>query len=308
MAVPKVSSAIALRSAVRNCCRCGQAPQVAGFPFRIDLSCRQADALGGRGQSLSLGGIKAAAPVYPLGTLQAEVTAPAILKATTEHYLWANWTRAVANATVTVANLKRLDVVVDDLNLKPSARVAGVPDLRIKRGAVHVRQDPKNPENADAAVTISGLSGLMPELGTLDLGLVLHLPGAGPLLSAGMGDYLLDRFGADTKIRIDRIYLNDPVVAVSAAGELVIDGRGLINGQVELTVVNPDQLASRIAGIPERQKNMLTSLQGTINAFGRPGKTEDGRPTKAISLKLADGVVRSGFLRIARIPPIFGEQ
>jgi len=280
-------------------------PEVVGYPISIELTCQKTDAQRALGQSLSFAGIRASTSLSDPGGLTAEIASPAVLNPAPGLSVRADWSKARATAKLTPENLKRLEVEIDDFILKPAAALAGLTDLSLKRGTIELRQHPDVPADAEAFVAIDGLSGIRPGVGDLDMRLALRLPDGAALFSRHARRFMLSRRGKETKLHIDRAYLSDTVVAVTAKGDLTVDSRGFLNGKVSVELVNPDKLQSRVPDLTEDQQKVLTALQGAITAFGRTGETEKGEPTKTITLTFDTGSVRAGLIPLGHIPSIY---
>lgn len=285
-----------------------QDPEVTGYPISIELSCKETDAKRALGQSVSLGGIRAFTSLSDPGGLTAEIASPAVVSPAPGFKVEADWSKAKATAKLTTQILKMFEAEVADFVVKPAAAFAGISDVSLKHGRVQVRQNPDNPADAEAFVAIEGLTGIRPGLGTLDLALALRLPDGVGLLSRQARNYLASRLGKETKLHIDRAFLTDAVVAVTAKGDLVLDGEGRLNGEMTIAVVNPDEIAGRIPDLTEVQQKALTALQGAIKAFGKKGTDDKGTPTKTIKLIFTGGAVRAGLIPLGRIPPLFGRR
>jgi len=288
---------------------------IRGFPFRLGIHCMGVDVVDNQGElTLQLGTVRTAAQLYAPGKMIGEFDAPLKLVRDGQS-VGANWSRMRAfvdadfegGFELASLSFSELDVSVDGQK------------LFIGEGALHSRP-------ANSAATGNGpSSGEQPAGGSLDIAIDLkkirsaqkvanRLPeldlyldaqleqGYRDLIEAGLPLQALLEDGASGNVR-------SLSVSVPGGGKLVISGRlhlaanGLLSGEIDVGMAKADVVARAFSGADPVLRDVVVNLGNALNMMGKKARSdEDG--LRSVPIKLQNGDVRLGFIKIAKIPPL----
>ena len=272
---------------------------VAGYPFRMELSCRSPGlTLAGRGLSGSASGLRVVAQVWDPRLILVELDGPGLLRADGGETT-ATWRSLRASLRWGGDGVERLSIAAAGLDL--TARPAGRPTLRLSADHAEVHGRPSGPDLdlaasfAAAALTISDKRLGPPKADlSLDVRLAGFLPpGPGPALPA-----FAERGGVIEPIRLS---LAVGGVAIEGDGRLLLDRAGLLDGMITLTARGIESLATGGA------RDLGPELTAALSGFALMGKasSDPARPGRRLELIVDHGLVRLARLSLGRIPPLF---
>jgi hypothetical protein len=274
---------------------CGEL-DVAGFPFRFDIACRQAEIVSGDVRAV-VPEIRASVLVYSPTHVIASARGPATLSnAFTGARNSLAWSAMDASLRLADWRIGRLSVIADDLawtdTLVGESLIASSPHAEF-----HLID---MPERYDEAARIAALAGYAtaedvnaPALGVAsgDVAIETEVTGLPANLALlGAPDALRRWQQAGGQLTIVSLSGTDAENFVSASGQLGLNEAGQLDGQVK---INSRGVVERLQGmIPQQYQGLL---------LGQPA--EDGSYSNTITL--AGGVVMAGLIPAGLIPPLF---
>jgi len=110
----------------------------------------------------------------------------------------------------------------------------------------------------------------------------------------------IQQAGGRIEIRKMRLQQGDTIAV--GAGNLGINPEGRVEGQLNLTVAGLDAFVNRMAAASGQRVSMSISLGLGLLAGS---KKVEGKPAIAIPLKVTNGAMMLGPLKIGEIPPLF---
>jgi hypothetical protein len=332
---------------------------ISGYPFRLEVRCDGArvaltSQTAGTAQApvtINLGEILAVAQVYDPKLLIAEFKSPATISETANApAMRVSWSVARSSVVGLPAIPQRASIVFDDAAIdRVNNSSVQVPVARAKHIELHGRlaegstaKDPviesvlkiesgsaqdvhpvlARPFDADIHAKLTGLKDLTPK----------PWPQRFRELQAG---------GGQVEIVRSRIQQDD-LIAI-AAGSLVLNAQGQINGELQMTVTGLEKIIPALGlekmledGVPQAtldrvapgvktqdvtnllgaldkaipglgkvvKQNANAGLAAGINALGTAA-TLEGKPARSFPLRFADGTVYLGPLKVGQVPPLF---
>ena len=273
---------------------------VTGYPFRIEVRCSDTSRIADGNVLATFQKLTIASLVYNPSRVIAEVGGPMTIEAQGAPDLSLDWDLAHASARLDLGEqrLERLDGEVVAATMKAS----GWPELTVDEFDVNVRRNPVEPADLDLALRVTGLAPAeVGETASLALQLSLH-DGAG--LLDGDADALLRRLGeAGLAATVEAATFESGSLEVAMAGEVTLAADGLLDGRLDVAIAGHDEGVPYVAVVAPRAEATLEKLATDFLTFA-PETTLSGRKAKALTLTIADGVVRAGFVPIFTIPAI----
>ena len=269
---------------------------IGGFPFRFDLGCSEAQ-IGTGDLTVALPLLEATARIYAPTHLIAKATGPATLA---DSFTGARneiaWDSLDASVRLDDWRIARLSVIGANIawadTLMTRTELAQADALELHLMDMPEAHDPERQLAALAAYgRTSGLDAPVIEVSEGAAELQLELTGL-PDDIRNWGDPLLVQALANNgaQLRLVSVTATDANSELTASGDLALDQAGLVNGRIDIVS----------SGVAERIGPMIDEPWRTL-VLGTPGA--DGRHTNQINF--AGGVVSSGLLPIAAIPPLF---
>jgi hypothetical protein len=334
---------------------------IGGFPFRLEVHCEGArvtltSQTAGAGQpvTINLGEILAVAQIYDPKLLIAEFRAPAtIADSQNAPAIQVNWKSAQSSVVGLPAVPQRASIVFDDVAIDRNNGSVQVPLVRAKHVVLHGRlaegstsKDPEKDPVIESVLRIE--SGSVQEIHPL-----LARPFAAEIHAklSGLKDLVpkpwperfreLQAGGGHVEIVQSRIQQDD-LIAV-AAGTLVLNAQGRIDGELQMTVAGLEKIIPVLGiermleeGVPQATldrvapgvktqdvTNLLGALDKAIPGLGKVVKQNanvgvaaginplgkesvlEGKPARTFPLRFADGAVYLGPLKVGQVPPLF---
>lgn len=290
---------------------------IAGYPFRIELTCEHLSLVAGPpGQQTRYAAdrLHAVAQVYNFKHMIAEITGPVIVSDAARPdapLLRADWTLAQASVILSLSDLDHAALSIKDpmlwaadgegldeaaeplftadaLELHSRLRPGGTPHARDYDIAATLRNAAMR---ADADPLDSPISR-MPSL-TLT-GTVFALPG-------GMTDNVRDNMRAwqanGGRLELTLLRADLGAALAHASGGLSLTDQGYVDGEIAIAVAGADSLIAAGEG----------GASNLLSAFGIIGKsvTIEERDAIEIALNIKAGDVGSGPLSLFQLPPLF---
>lgn len=288
--------------------------ETSGFPFRIELSCNGATAT----LPADDGPIVATAPrfvavaqIYDPRRLIGDVSGP--IEVTGADGRKATLSFETAQASVAVSSDRRFDRT--SIALTAPRLVAGADEIgAAKHLELHLRRAPDGADGVyDLAVRVeeatSPALALVPVgAGPLSGELQVEARGVGDLAPGPTSERLraFAEAGGRLHVALARVTRGD--VAAEAKGDLAINIEGRPEGKFTLTARGVDQFVQSLFGAGEEgggKKDLLSSLLGVgAKMLGAPA-TLDDRPATAYPVRIANGRLSIGPVKLWRSPPLF---
>jgi hypothetical protein len=280
--------------------------RVAGFPFRIELTCaapRFTTQANGGEVSGSVVAVRGLAQAYDPNHVIFEMTGPLTATVAGRPALTMDWKLARASVRATSSRLERLSVEVDAprLAVQPTSLV-GPFESRADRLEWHVRPGPEggDTERVDAALRLSrlvapALQALLRSADPADAEIDLKLLRFAPIFR---GDWreILENWrvaGGTASLEIARIAWGRTRVEVK--GPVALDAERRLEGRLDMSLVNADQLLRQF-GVGGATGALLGGLLGS---------SPDRDRTMRLPLVLQDGRASVGPIRVGRLEPLY---
>jgi len=269
---------------------------LAGWPFRLELSCSALTLQDRHGALVELAGIRTVALAYNPGHVIVEAEAPARLTGGAGFPVAeAAWDTARASTQLAVDGAETLDVVFSGLDVSTDALI-GAMSLQVDAGEIHFRENPNSNKDLDYAFSFDGIAaggdaqpvnGAL--VGRLEAGAALLKPAA-PFNPAGAA------------IHVDSLMLESGSVRIAASGTLKISGTGTLSGDLPMKVAGINDLAQTLQPLFPAGSPMPSALQGAVLAFGTP--IEEGERVE-VPIRIDSGIARIGLVPIGAVPQLF---
>jgi hypothetical protein len=283
---------------------------VGGFPFRFEFTCDSATAIFHSANpplELKTSSIHVATQIYQPNLLIAEYVGP--LSAGPRGQAPAvrlNWSLAQSSVRGTPSAPERVSIVVDQPLVERTNPAGTV--LRAKHIEIHGRL-------ADGSIA---------SLPVIDIALEaeeLSAPAAGPLAITpinadiagtlrGLSDFSPkpwpERFrelqANGGRIEISRARLQQGDTLAIGSGTLSINQRGRLDGQINMAVAGIESFINAVGAVTQQRTGFSFTLG--LGLLGGNARVE-GRPAISLPLRVSDGTVFFGPLKVGEIPPLF---
>jgi hypothetical protein len=285
--------------------------EVGGFPFRFELICMRAGALIRTAQppvELKAASVHIAAQVYQPSLLVSEIAGPLTIgePGRAPDYI-ANWKLAQTSVRGTPSAPERLSLVFDAPVVTRAPPVE--PLFRAQHVEIHGRVAEGSVSNRPVLeiafqankMQAPVINAAMAQTTTdADIDFVLR----------GLNDFSpkpwptlfreIQQASGRIEIRNARVQYGDTIAVGS--GSLTINPRGRLDGQLNMTVAGLEAFINQVTAA--NQQRLGFGVQLGLGLLGG-NKQLEGRPAIAVPLRIDDGVMRLGPLRIAEVPPLF---
>ncbi|WP_321343996.1 DUF2125 domain-containing protein [Breoghania sp.] len=276
--------------------------EITGYPFRIEVRCGTVDVAFSDGGQVSVAGFRAVALIYKPYHIILEADAP----------LAARMSPFPANIegqwTIGHASLE-----LDDGELADAALSFENPDFGLigdyasqkatgKLAELHLRRAPDDGDAADIALRLKdlALTGTLANASAFDGGMLLRVPDGRDLLTGKIEPRgLIGR-----PLDVQEVFLSRGTARLTAHGELMVTGAGLLEGELEVSAVEPDQVAALVAPFYPSDSKIPTAFQGALMGLGKKSGT-DAAASVSATLTFRDGMIRIGLVPIAQMTPLF---
>ena len=308
--------------------------RIAGFPFRIEITCSD-PALDLQANQLSfrLKDLLAAVQIYQPTLLIAEFTGPlTVANQGRPPDIAADWTLAQASVHGLPSEPDRISVVLDKPSVARPASPAAQTLASAEHLELHVRQAPRLPQDPpvlDLALDLR--QTLLPGLpqvpaGPIDAEIAATLRGLKDLRPKPLPGLLRDLQATNGRLEITHARIRQGEIIGVGQGTLGLTARGTLDGQIQLTVAGIEQLMVALGldkKVGQASQNALDRVAPGLNLdrllgsrgnaalaaagvamLGQPAELE-GRRAVTLPLRFADGVVFLGPVRAGEVPPLF---
>lgn len=280
--------------------------QVAGFPFRIELTCTaprftaQAD---GSEVTGTVAAVRALAQAYDPNHVIFELTGPLTAAVAGRPAATLDWKLARASLRATASRLERLSVEVDAprLAVQPTTLV-GPFESRADKLEWHVRPGPEGSEadRVDIALRLGKL--VAPALQTLlrsadpaDAEVDIKLLKFAPVFRGDWREIVENWRIAGGTANVETARVAWGRTRAELSGPIALDAERRPEGRLDLRLVNADQLLRQF-GVGGATGALLGGLLG-----GAPDRDR----TMRLPLLLQDGRVSVGPIRVGRLSPLY---
>ncbi|MGH6771306.1 MAG: DUF2125 domain-containing protein, partial [Xanthobacteraceae bacterium] len=315
---------------------CG-AQTIGGFPFRIEVRCANPSVeLRGKGTPLALkaADLLVAVQIYQPSLMIGEFSGPmTIAEGGQQPGYIANWTLGQSSVRGTPRAPERVSLVVDNPVVERSGTSTGAPLFKAKRVELHGRiaAGSTAKKNPVIAFVLRAAAASAPELHPAMVGVEADIVGT----LRGLADFspkpwpvrFKEMQARDGRIEITSARIQRGEVIAVSAGTLGLTERGGLQGQMQMTVVNLEQLLKEL-GIEQMMSRgkvsaTIDSLDrlvpglgaiarkragpGIIAGLGAIGQRTvlEGKPAVSVPLRFVDGRIMLGPFPVGRAPPLF---
>lgn len=283
-----------------------------GFPFRIEVSCRNPRAEFRATEPpviVEARGLTALAQVYTPGLVVAEVTGPLTVRGAPGGVYTATWRLLQASLRGDPSNLRRLSLVADDAVLAREPEGPAAPIVTGRRLEMHVRpsETSRTPLAVlDLAVTMQAAT--FPQVSNvtakpLDADVTASLGGVDASGSKPLPVRLREWQAAGGRLEITAARVQQADTIVVGSGVLGLSGAGKLDGTIDLRLTGLQPVAAVLFGEANAPR-IEAALQAGLLLLG--GRAEiEGRRAVAVPLRFSDGAVFLGPVRAGQTPSLF---
>ncbi|MEP4770153.1 MAG: DUF2125 domain-containing protein [Roseibium sp.] len=281
--------------------------RIAGYPFRYEIRCTDLTSKDRFGAEGNLGSLNAVTLVYNPWHVILEADAPAAIAVPVNGLSGdISWDTARASVKYSMDGLGDLDMVLT----KPKAAFQNsfsAAAASSEKAELHLRKAPDLPDGVDGFVSVDDLKlENVPELNDLlNLRVHLRLENGAPLLSGANLALLTQMNDGQLPIQLVFSEIKSGHSRFGASGDLVLDGNGLLSGQVKLSLSNPEQALAMIKPLFPSQDNGSSVAEGLFKSLKPTATDPDGNPAIELPLVIDQGMMRIGFVTLGWIPPLF---
>ena len=264
--------------------------QVAGFPFRMALSCSKAGVKEqARNLSVELDGFRVTALVYRPSHVLAELTAPlSVVWNAPDAPLKADWSSGRASVSMANQDLNRLSTEFDDFSLATALHA-----VTASHTEFHARPTDDDRQTDLAWSADNATLGIQAENSapfSVDTTMRIDLPPA-MLLAGGFDDR--DIAVPDLNIRV-----NAGESRISASGAFTFSRTGTANGDIVIHTENIPALAAFMQTLPSAIRNQAQTAVGGVIAMSKPATNALGHQVSELTLTIRDNVIFAGTRQI----------
>jgi hypothetical protein len=273
--------------------------RIGGFPLRISLKCSKITINDRKnGITGSVGAFRSAAKIFRPGTIDWQLTGPAILQTSTGIATSIQWDRLQTNMSVGMAGLENQTTFINALRTNITNAATGATlSLNASEGQLNIQRDSDDLLATSRFTDVNfqqneGTSKVPPMTADLDLKLI------------GQADVLnienpkpIDLKGLNGELRALQVDIGEGRT-ITASGPLSIDQDGYLSGSLKLQVNKVEGWRDMvIAAYPETTDIAKLAAKGLKLAFF-------GQNHGQVTLQITHGTVVLGFIPLGNIPPI----
>lgn len=280
--------------------------QIAGFPFRFEVTCTRPVATTPSGATVLLNRLEAVALVYNPWHIIFDAIGPAQGQdLATGAALTANWTSARSSLLLSNSGARQIDVVFNDFDLNSAN--TGLGRLLAQHLEFHARPVPETRDTVEGFVSAQSLkthqlNGLP---GPIDGRLHLRLANGLGLLSGRPLNALPRAEDGSLPFELVWLSLSSGETELTATGQLKLTPAGRLSGKLDLGIRGIDNAKALLAGLFPQGSPAPESLTGAAIALGQPKTDREGRHFIELPLTLEEGAVRVGVVPLGiTLPPL----
>jgi hypothetical protein len=306
---------------------------IAGYPFRIEVSCAGAafELKGTPTLALKLPSVLAAVQVYDPRLLIAEFTGPLDISEPGRPPTYvADWTLGHASARGLPAEVERASVVLEAPTVRDPAGVGNDTIFRARHLELHGRRaqnsTPANPVIETVVRVTAAIADKLHPLAAkpIDAEVATVLHGAGDISPKPWPVRFKEWQARDGQLEIVKARIQQEDVIAVGAGTLRLTARGGLDGDLQVTVVGIEkilkmfdierimsegQIGATISALDRIIPGLggiarQNAAPGLVAALGQRTVLED-KPAVAFPIRFADGVVFLGPFQVGQVAPLF---
>ncbi len=285
---------------------------VAGYPFRIEVSCRNPAFARSDGTNGTIGGFRSVAQVYAPTHVITEFDGPLRITTAAGASIELRWALARASVRASTLALRRGSLEADSPQVTitfPGVEPVAASALRLE---LHLRdrEDPAKPGTGDAAVMLVGAT--LPPLDallrsqeplTLEIDLALNR-----LDAIGRGDWreTAERWRlAGGTVDVQRFHVVKGAARIDVTGTLGLDGERRAEGRLDASLLGVDAALAQAGLIPRGIAGRIVS--GLLGGQNRAPTSGAALPQPVrLPIELRDGSVTAGpFPTGVRLLPLY---
>lgn len=276
--------------------------QVSGFPFNLNITCREL-AAAGDGMTIRAGAIDASAPLYRPGHVAASLGGPFAFQAPGFGlYANADWTDADARVDAGLNGVTRAAADFSSLNLMLGGPI-GEMQIAANRFAGSVAAADTEPNAIRLDFATDGLR--LGPLPSVDGEGTVHFLDAGAAIGPDVGQLVSSWFAAGAHMRLEQTRVTAGRLTVWAEGPLSLEDDGTLSGQLTVRYSGRDGLPDLVAAILPGLRNAADKLADTIVTMSLATDSPAGARYE-VRLALDHGQVKVGLIPIPglALPPL----
>lgn len=283
-------------------------PVLAGFPLRLDLSCSRSGYAGpANSVTAALGGLRATAPLYRPGTVDAQIDGPLTVNDPGRNVaLTASWSAAHANASAWISGLTGAGATFARLKAENTGTIPNIP---ISAASADVASAAIAPVGGGSYSFVGSAKSLKltrsdgSDLPVLDADATITALNVGAGLGTNPARTLAAWLKRGGSFKIDHVRLASAGAILSADGTMNVSKDGVLSGSVVLRFTNLDAFADLAEQIKPGSRDKATTGIQAITALSVPVQTEDG-PARQTTVSVTNGLVWVGLVPVGVLPRV----
>lgn len=285
---------------------------VGGYPFRIEVRCEEPTAVvkdPNVAVSIKARSLVAVAQVYQPDLIIAEVTGPmTVVETESKTTFNADWRLLQASLRGSPAAPQRLSLATDEVKLVRGGSADASPLFQAAHLEFHVRHAVGYSSDVPALeLAVRAQDALLPALaawinGTLNLDAVGTLSGIGDFNVKPLPQRMREWQAAGGRFLLTALRAQQGTAVAVAKGDVGLTANGRPDGAFEITMAGFDQVLQGLLG--NKNQGLQAGLMAGLALLGPQAELEGKRAVK-LPLKIQDGSVMLGPVRIAQIAPLF---
>jgi hypothetical protein len=293
-----------------------------GYPFRIEVRCTAPTLELANAQPvrvLKAQELRGVAQVYTPNLIIAEISGPLAITEAGQPAVWrADWRLAQASLRGLSGTPERLSVVLDGVQVERADGGGASPAAPAPAGAwaaanhleFHLRRDPAAASGQpviDFAGQVNGAT--LPSVPALtgkpfDGEVTALLSGLTEWKPMPLPARLKQWQAAGGRLQVTRLRIQQGDAVVAATGSVGLSTGGRPDGMFDVTMAGIDRLVQQFGGNDGAAGGLQIGLLAGLAFLGRPAEI-DGKRAIAVALRLNDGAVSLGPIRLGKMEPLY---
>lgn len=279
---------------------------VAGFPFRIGVSCSAVEFAPPGGGAVSASSFRSAAQFYDPGKVVGEMDGPALIQLPDGRRFELNWEVLRSSLRANLDSINALSVELRQPVLSEGRDTAGEQVLaRSDEAQFHARRSPQDNNALDIALSAQALRDDQERFPGFSLAVEARLDAIADKIAAGGNPLAILRreglSGEASKVEI----------APSEGGRLTLSGPftvapdGLLDGEITVTAERIAALGAFFTALAPGEAEMIGNVAGLLSSLETGSSGEGAGKTASIKLTIVRGNVSLGLIPVGELPPLF---
>ena len=275
--------------------------QIRGFPFRIGLNCDNTSFDDTKRRvGFTAGELRTTAQIYNPGHVISELDGP--LTITNRHsVIEADWQSMRASSVFDISNLSRASIETMSINMATQlANIKELQNISAENLQMHVRENENDVDIAASGINIALKNAITNSpIQINDLNIFITVHDTMEILKYDRARDASILYGSDVTLH-DLTIKGAQNATIAASGPLSVSDRGVISGDVAITLTNIANLKSTIAEVNPALSANFSNIINILSALSSTNNPDEIQ----IDVKIRNGIAQAGIIPLGRIPAI----